>query len=58
MSLFRDTTIRDRVMATVEARIKGAQEAYDLGCENLESQMEDDKKDLADSLVNSIFHVK
>ena len=55
MNLFRNTTIRDRVMAVVNQKIDAAQERYEEESVEIDRQAEVDKESLADRLARQIL---
>lgn len=52
--MLSDNTIRKGVMKVVEARIAGAQKDYDAECKRLDEKLKDDKKSLADRIINDV----
>lgn len=52
--MFKSNSIRQRVLDAVNAKIEALQEKHDAECKRLDEQLEKDKADLADKLVNSI----
>lgn len=64
--MFKNRTIENRVMSVIRARIRDGQDKFDRGCEemdekhlalvaSLESKLEIEKNELADSIVNSLL---
>lgn len=53
--MFEDSTIKNRVMAVINEKIKAKQKEHDDGVVELEKKLEEDKLALADRLVDEIL---
>lgn len=53
--MWSKNVIKDRVMATLEQRVKVAEAEYVGGCEDIDEKADLAKSDLADSIVNRLI---
>ncbi len=52
--MWKDNTIKRRIMTAITAKINAAQEKFEEGCKDIDLNAELQKANLADKLVNDI----